>query len=58
MAHSPFLNDIHKHMVSHHYALRTIQTYTFWVKRYILFHQKQHPNTTARTGTRFNNHQA
>ncbi|WP_082354084.1 site-specific integrase [Marinagarivorans algicola] len=20
-----------------------MQTYTFWVKRYILFHQKQHP---------------
>ena len=26
-----------------HYSLRTEQAYVDWVKRYILFHKKQHP---------------
>ncbi len=28
-----------------HYSLRTEQAYANWVKRFILFHQKRHPNT-------------
>ncbi len=27
-----------------HYAYRTEQTYCDWIKRYILFHNKRHPN--------------
>jgi len=27
-----------------HYAYRTEQTYVDWIKRYILFHKKRHPN--------------
>lgn len=27
-----------------HYSIRTEQTYTDWIKRFILFHNKQHPN--------------
>lgn len=27
-----------------HYSLRTEQTYKDWIKRYILFHKKRHPN--------------
>jgi len=27
-----------------HYSLRTEQTYKDWIKRYILFHNKRHPN--------------
>jgi hypothetical protein len=26
-----------------HYSLRSEQTYVDWIKRYILFHGKQHP---------------
>ena len=26
-----------------HYSIRTESTYTEWIKRYILFHNKQHP---------------
>jgi integrase len=26
-----------------HYAYRTEQTYVYWIRRYILFHNKQHP---------------
>jgi Phage integrase, N-terminal SAM-like domain len=26
-----------------HYSYRTEQTYVSWIKRYILFHNKQHP---------------
>ena len=26
-----------------HYSYRTEQTYVAWIKRYILFHNKQHP---------------
>lgn len=28
-----------------HYSLRTEQSYVQWVRRYILFHDKRHPNT-------------
>jgi len=27
-----------------HYAYRTEQTYVQWIRRYILFHNKRHPN--------------
>ena len=26
-----------------HYSYRTGQTYVYWIRRYILFHQKRHP---------------
>jgi integron integrase len=31
-----------------HYAYRTEETYVQWVRRYILFHDKQHPNQMGR----------
>lgn len=27
-----------------HYSIHTEQSYTGWIKRYILFHGKRHPN--------------
>ena len=27
-----------------HYSIRTEQAYTAWITRYILFHNKRHPN--------------
>ena len=26
-----------------HYSLRTEETYVAWIKRYVLFHHKRHP---------------
>ena len=31
-----------------HYSLRTEEAYVYWVKRYILFHNKRHPQEMAR----------
>ena len=31
-----------------HYAYRTEETYVQWVRRYILFHDKRHPNEMGR----------
>lgn len=41
---SPFLQKIEAFMRSRHYAKSTIEAYLYWVKQYILFHQKQHPS--------------
>ncbi len=30
-----------------HYSIRTEQTYTDWIRRYILFHHKRHPREMA-----------
>jgi enoyl reductase-like protein len=30
-----------------HFSIRTEQTYVEWIKRYILFHGKRHPNEMA-----------
>jgi Phage integrase, N-terminal SAM-like domain len=27
-----------------HYSIRTEQAYLDWIRRYILFHRKRHPN--------------
>lgn len=46
---SPFLNAIQTHMHLHHYAKRTITTYLYWIRQYILFHQKTHPEKLDET---------
>ncbi|MDX1392299.1 MAG: integron integrase [Rheinheimera sp.] len=40
---SPFLQYIAEVMYTRRYAKRTIETYLHWIKFFILFHQKQHP---------------
>lgn len=40
---SPFIQKVADAIRTRHYSLRTEQTYTDWVKRFILFHGKQHP---------------
>lgn len=42
---SPFLNRVREIIRTRHYSIRTEQSYTHWVKRYILFHKKRHPKT-------------
>lgn len=42
---SPFLLSISQDMRQKGYSLRTEKTYIHWIKRFILFHGKRHPNT-------------
>ena len=32
-----------------HYSLRTEQSYTQWIKRYILYHNKRHPGEMGKS---------
>jgi site-specific recombinase XerD len=41
---SPFLEEVRKVLRVQHYAIRTEQSYVEWIKRFILFHNKRHPN--------------
>lgn len=41
---SPFLTDISRHMRARGYSLRTEQTYLHWIRRYIYFIERKHPN--------------
>ena len=45
MSKSPFLEAMRRDMRLRGYSLRTEKTYINWIKRFILFHQKRHPNT-------------
>ncbi len=45
MSNSPFLNSIRMDMRQKGYALKTEKTYLHWIKRFILFHKKRHPQT-------------
>src|SRR5690554_1033842 len=49
MSKSPFLNAISQSMRQKGYALSTEKTYIHWIKRFILFHQKRHPETMGDT---------
>ena len=41
---SPFLQSIADFMSVRRYSKRTINTYLYWIKFYIVYHQKNHPN--------------
>ena len=43
MAESPFLGSIKEYMLVRRYSRRTVESYLHWIKRYILFHGKAHP---------------
>ena len=45
MSNSPFLRSIRMDMRQKGYALKTEKTYLHWIKRFILFHKKCHPQT-------------
>jgi len=40
---SPFLNSISDYMSVRRYSKRTIQTYLYWIRCFIVFHNKKHP---------------
>jgi integron integrase len=45
VARSPKLLDrVRWHLRVKHYSIRTEQAYVDWIRRYILFHRKRHPN--------------
>ena len=43
MTKSLFLNSINEFMITRRYAKRTIESYIYWIKRFIIFSDKQHP---------------
>lgn len=45
MSRSPFLGYIGEFMITRHYAKRTIETYLYWIKGFIIFHGKRHPES-------------
>ena len=42
---SPFLNSIIRYMLVRSYKKRTIETYIYWIKYFINFHNKRHPES-------------
>ena len=53
MTHQPRLLDQVRNLIrTRHYSLRTEDTYTGWIKRFILFHGKRHPKDMGEKGDR------
>lgn len=50
MYNSPFLQSIYEFMLSRRYSKRTIRTYIYWIKAFILYHGKQHPKVLNNKG--------
>jgi len=40
---SPFLQSVHDYMRVRRYSIRTIRSYLYWIKYFILFNSKRHP---------------
>jgi hypothetical protein len=40
---SPFIVSISRFMAVRHYSPRTIEAYLYWIKYFIHFHKKRHP---------------
>ena len=40
---SPFLDSVRRIIRTLHYSIRTEQAYIYWIKQFILFHKKRHP---------------
>ncbi|MCU7866647.1 MAG: integron integrase [Candidatus Thiodiazotropha sp. (ex Lucinoma borealis)] len=41
---SPFITSITDYMTVRRYSKRTIDSYTYWIKYFIIHHKKRHPN--------------
>ncbi len=44
------LDQLRIHLRTRHYSIRTEQAYVDWARRFILFHDKQHPRTLGAAG--------
>ncbi|NGN99422.1 integron integrase [Grimontia sp. S25] len=40
---SPFLQSVCEFMYSRHYSKRTVDTYIYWIKMFIIYNNKKHP---------------
>ncbi len=40
---SPFLDALARHMLAHYYGKRTVDSYIYWIRFYIRFHDRRHP---------------
>ncbi|MGB1237488.1 MAG: integron integrase [Pseudomonadales bacterium] len=49
MPSSPFLERIRRYLRLHHYSIRTEKAYLFWIRQFILFHHKRHPQSMGPT---------
>ena len=43
MSHSPFLTHIREYMLARNFAMKTVETYVYWIKFFINYNQKTHP---------------
>nr|WP_192867830.1 phage integrase N-terminal SAM-like domain-containing protein [Thaumasiovibrio subtropicus] len=43
MQRSPFLRKIETYMYARHYAKSTVDSYIYWIKHFIYYHNKRHP---------------
>ena len=46
---SPFLNSVSDYMAVRHYGKRTIRSYLYWIRYFIVFHKMRHPNDMGAT---------
>jgi site-specific recombinase XerD len=46
---SLFLNELYEFMMARRYSKRTIKTYIFWIRSFILFCDKKHPSELETT---------
>ena len=44
---SPFMQQLQQNMRMRGYSLRTEKTYLYWIRDYIRFHNRQHPNNLS-----------
>lgn len=45
MPRSPFLESVRTELRTRHYSLRTEKSYLYWIRQFILFNNKRHPET-------------
>ena len=44
---SPFIEQVRFAIRAKYYSIRTEQSYIYWIKRFIFFHEKKHPKDMA-----------
>jgi len=42
---SPFIEQVRTELRTRHYSFRTEKTYLYWIRNFILFSNKRHPET-------------
>ncbi len=55
---SPFLDSVRSALRVKHYSIRTERAYVGWVRRFILFHGKRHPEDMGEREVEFLSHLA